>query len=178
MSDDDHDILMHLLRGTRRRRRFTTLDQAFAALRVHDTADQAMVRDWVEGEFRTDDFWDQFFVDDPEGPPDPRWPWPADTMFSDPSCRASLWMPPSGGYVAVGGQVGNWELIAARIHRTRLVVINRGLKFRQDDRLWSERVMPFPSTDEQRPPRSHLAGPICASCGTQLPRTGRCDYCE
>lgn len=166
------------------RLRFTSLEQAFKALHIHDLDDQAFVRQWVEGEFRTDDEWDQFFVEDHEAG-DPRWPWPAETMFSDPECGASLWMPPGGGYVAVGGFVGNYELIAARIHRTRLVIEYRGLKYTPDEppsgiRKWWPSIQRFPSaTDIARPRRGEKAADaVCEQCGIQLPATGICDTCD
>lgn len=163
-----------------RRERFGNLNEVFSVLLIHDVAHQELVRAWGRAFVtnpaykRAFNFTDSFV---PDGYPD------LDAALAADDKLVSAWMPPTGGYVAIGGrvmtaaqEVTDGERIAARISRTRIEVV--ALSIGRDEVPAS--TVDFPEVRRlERAEAGHQRRTMpCSRCGLTLPATGVCDNCD
>lgn len=159
-----------------RRTRFDVLNDALVHFGIHSLGARRVVRDWTREFFADPEYRRTFAIYEPFVPATVS---TFDEALLLPGAMLEVWIPQSGGYVAIGGQVptsaaevADGTRIAAQVYKTRLVVAPlevAGHEFAGATR-W------FPGLD----PRGHAnASPklTCPTCSMVLPATGVCDTC-
>jgi len=162
-----------------RRRRFKSLEQAFTAYGLRSLRAQEVVREWAAEFVVTRAYRRMFFIHPPFAPEDPR---DLDAVLAWPGAAVEAWMPPTGGYLAIGGdfpmaaaEVVDGERIAAKVYKTRIVVLPLTLV----GEVIEGRTIWFPGERQHpRAPAQRKLGAVCPTCEMVLPATGVCDNCS
>ena len=161
-----------------RRRPFRALDEALDVYGLLSLAAREVVRGWASAFMADAAYRRIFYVMPPFVPESVR---EFDHLLGFPGAMVRVWMPPSAGYLAIGGQVptssddpADGERIAAQVYKTRLEVLAlamAGVRV-EADTIW------FPGERPHlRAPTARKLNATCPTCGTVLPATGICDYC-
>ncbi|WP_024285358.1 hypothetical protein [Cellulomonas sp. KRMCY2] len=161
-----------------RRRSFRSLDDAFDAYGLQSTAARELVRAWgsafvADPAYRWMFYVTKPFVDDAVRE--------LDQLLASPGGFVRIWMPPTAGYLAIGGLVPtasddpvDGERIAAQIYKTHLEVLHLAVAGQVVDAqtIWYPGERPHP-----RAPAARRLSETCPTCGLLLPATGTCDDC-
>jgi hypothetical protein len=160
-----------------RRTQFRSLNDALAAHGVHSMSDQKVVRDWTREFFLSPAYRRMFMIAPPFVPRETA---TFDDALRLPGSFLEVWIPRSGGYLAIGGavpmakdEVADGNRIAAQVFKTHLEVLPLELV---GETVPGE-IRWFPGHDPQARQVGRVREVTCPTCSMLLPATGRCDRC-